>query len=132
MTIFDTDIIIDFLKGKQETVRYFVSTPRHLRYITIVNLIELYQGAQDKKHLKTLKRFVEDTFTGVLTLSPASSQLAVQLVEQHALSIGLRLADALVAAVAMQEGAVLLSGNARHFKAIAKLKLQIPDYKATS
>lgn len=42
MTVFDTDIIIDFLKGRQEAADYFLNTPRHLRYTTIVNVIEWY------------------------------------------------------------------------------------------
>lgn len=129
MTVFDTDIIVDFLKGRQEAVDYFLNIPRHLRYTTIVNVIELYQGAQDKKSLNSLKRFVRDTFIGVLTLSPASSNIAVQLVEEHALRTGLRLADALVAAIALQENALLLSGNEKHFKAITNLRFQKPAYK---
>ncbi len=129
MTIFDTDVLIDFLQGKSGARDLLLKVPRHLRYTTVVNLIELYQGAPDKKTLRQIKGFVEDSFEAVLLLSPASSRLAAELVEKYALSQGLRLADALLAAIALSEQATLVSGNVRHFKPIADLLLVVPSYK---
>lgn len=103
--------------------------PYYQRYITVVNLIELYQGAPDKKTLRQIKKFVKDSFVDVLTISPAISLLAVDLIEKHALSSGLRLADAFVAAIALNERAALVSGNYKHFREIVGLKVQVPPYK---
>jgi len=129
MTIFDTDVLIDFLQGESGARDLMLRIPRHSRYTTVVNLIELYQGASDRNALKRIKNFVEDSFVAILLLSPTSSQLAVDLVEQHALAHGLRLADALIAAIALTEQATLVSGNERHFRPIASLRLEMPSYK---
>lgn len=129
MTIFDTDVLIDFLKGKPEASALILKVPRHLRYITVINLIELLQGAPDRKALRQIKNFVEDSFAAVLPLSLTSSRLAANLVEKYALSQGLRLADALVAAIALSARATLVSGNERHFRPISGLHLEVPAYK---
>jgi predicted nucleic acid-binding protein len=129
MTIFDTDILIDFLQGESGASDLMLKTPRNSRYTTVVNLIELYQGASNRKTLKSIKSFVVDSFVAILPVSPSALQLAVNLVEQHALAHGLRLADALIAAIALTEQATLVSGNERHFRPIVGLLVEVPSYK---
>ncbi|MCX8104037.1 MAG: PIN domain-containing protein [Candidatus Bipolaricaulota bacterium] len=124
MTIFDTDSWLTFSRGDQVLLNCY-----YQRYITVVNLIELYQGAPDKKTLRQIKRFVRDSFADVLTLSPATSLLAIDLIERYALPSGLRLADAFIAAIALTEGATLVSGNYKHFRDIAGLALEVPAYQ---
>jgi len=46
------------------------------------------------------------------------------LIETHALSEGLRLADALIAATALEHQLTLLTGNIRHFNPIATLGIE--------
>jgi predicted nucleic acid-binding protein len=48
----------------------------------------------------------------------------MQLIDAHALSGGLQLADALIAATAIEQGFVLLTGNTKHFSAIDTLKIE--------
>ena len=48
----------------------------------------------------------------------------MQLIDAHALSGGLQLADALIAATAIEQGCVLLTGNTKHFSAIDALKIE--------
>ncbi|MCS6936476.1 MAG: PIN domain-containing protein [Candidatus Bipolaricaulota bacterium] len=119
MTIFDTDSWLTFSRGDQVLLNCY-----YQRYITVVNLIELYQGAPDKKTLRQIKRFVRDSFADVLTLSPATSLLAIDLIERYALPSGLRLADAFIAAIALNQGATLVSGNYKHFRDI-----EVPAYQ---
>lgn len=61
--------------------------------------------------------------TEVLQLTPAISACAADMVESLALSHGMRLADALIAATAIEQSLTLLSANAKHFGAIKELKL---------
>lgn len=46
------------------------------------------------------------------------------LIDAHALADGLQLADALIAATALEHQLTLLTGNTRHFIAIAQLKIE--------
>ena len=51
------------------------------------------------------------------------SQRAMVLVETHALSAGLLLADALIAATALEHNLAILTGNAKHFTPVEGLKI---------
>ena len=46
------------------------------------------------------------------------------LIDAHALADGLQLADALIAATALEHQLTLLTGNTRHFAAISQLKIE--------
>ena len=58
-----------------------------------------------------------------LPLTPAISNRAVSLMESLALSHGLQLGDALIAATALEHSVPLLTGNGRHFAAIDGLHI---------
>jgi len=47
------------------------------------------------------------------------SHLPASLMEAHAFSCGLQVADALIAATAREAGEILATGNIRHFRPIA-------------
>ncbi len=53
---------------------------------------------------------------------------AYQLLKRHARSDGLRTFDALIAAVAIEDGFTLVSKNRKHFQMINELKLEVPSY----
>ena len=46
------------------------------------------------------------------------------MMETHALRSGLQVADALIAATAREAGEILATGNIRHFRPIAGLRLK--------
>jgi predicted nucleic acid-binding protein len=59
-----------------------------------------------------------------LPLTPAITATAIHLMETLALSHGLRLADALIAATAIEHHLPLLTGNYKHFAVIEKLTVE--------
>ncbi len=59
----------------------------------------------------------------ILPLTENIGQRATVYLENRALSDGMRLADALIAASAVESGAVLLTGNERHYKCVPGLAL---------
>lgn len=57
----------------------------------------------------------------ILPLSEPVGATAAALVEQHALAHGIELADALIAATAIEAEHLLCTGNVKHFRPIRAL-----------
>lgn len=89
--------------------------------ISIVTYMELAQGCSDKPNLDRLKKGLAARKVKVLQITPAISQRAADLVDTLALSHGMRLADALIAATAIEHSMPLLTGNLKHFLPITDL-----------
>ena len=104
-------------------------SPRRLQVIaawriSVVTYIELAQGCRDKTELARLKKGLAARSTEIVPLTPAISQRAALLIEQLALAHGLRLADALIGATALEHQLTLLTGNTTHFAPITGLSLE--------
>ena len=59
-----------------------------------------------------------------LPLTPAITERAVALMEALALSHGLQMGDALIAATALEHRMAVLTGNAKHFSPIEGLRVE--------
>lgn len=92
--------------------------------ISAATYMELAQGCRDKAELARLKQGLAAHRTEVLPVTFAISQRASDLIDTLALSHGLRLADALIAATAVEHGLTLLSANAKHFRTVQGLALE--------
>ena len=92
--------------------------------ISTVTYIELAQGCRDKADLAQLKKGLAARSTEIVPLTPAISQRAAALIDEFALSHGLRLADALIGATAIELHATLLTGNVKHFEVIDGLQVE--------
>lgn len=88
-------------------------------------MMELLQGARDKDDIRIIKRFMVDLSFGVLSLTENVGHRALVYVEQYGLSSGLRAADALIAATAVENAMPLMTANAKHFRAIRDLDLVV-------
>lgn len=56
----------------------------------------------------------------MIQVTPAISQRAAELVDTLALSHGMRLADALIGASAVEHGLTLITANVKHFGAVSE------------
>ena len=92
--------------------------------ISVVTYIELAQGCRDKAELARLKKGLAGRQTEILPITPAISQRASALIDELALSYGLRLADALIGATAIEHRATLLTANVRHFSSSEGLLIE--------
>jgi predicted nucleic acid-binding protein len=120
--IFDTDILIWFLRGDGAAARLIESQSD--RAASIVSAMELLQGARSRVEIKTIHQFIQQNGIRLIPVNEAISHVALSLIEAHALGGGLRVADALIAATARAAALPLATGNARHFKAIAGLEVK--------
>ena len=91
--------------------------------VSVVTYIELAQGCRDGAELARLKKGLAAQHTELLPLTPAVSQRAASVIDAMALSHGLRLGDALIAATAIEHGLTLLTANVKHFSAVHDLRI---------
>ena len=107
--VFDTNILIDYLAGKQpakdELGRY--PQPR----ISIITWIEVMVGAKDKSEETNLRTFLNSFET--VPLDEHVAETAVQLRRQHRL----KLPDTLIWASAKTRESLLITRNRRDFPA---------------
>ena len=127
--IIDTDIFIDYFRGVSEAGNYIESLSINQRGTTDVTLMELFSGARDKKQLSTIIKFIEENGFRIFPITTVSSKTATELVKKYALSRGLRMPDALVAAIVISVDGTFVTGNKKHFEFIEDLKLEIPPYR---
>ncbi len=71
-----------------------------------------------------VRTFFLDLDIEIAPLNEAIGYAAANLIETHALSDGLRIEDALIAATALDAGETLATANVRHFRSIAKRHLK--------
>ena len=122
MILIDSDVLIWFTRAHPlARIRLTALTPWRISTITY---LELAQGCRSKQELATAKRGLALGGTEIIPLTPAISERAMRLIDEYTLSDGLQLADALIAATAIEHGFTLLSGNIRHFGSIEVLKLE--------
>ena len=117
--IFDTDVLIWASRGSRSAARAIDAAPD--RALSIVSLMELLQGARSKAEARLIRQSLRQLQFRILPLSEAIGAGAAALIEQHALANGIQLADALIAATAMESGLSLCAGNAKHFRPIRGL-----------
>ena len=86
--------------------------------------MELVQGLRNKQEQVALHRFLDRLGFNVLCVNDVISQRALFLMEEWRLSHQMLMADALIAATAIEHGLSLLSGNEKHYRFLTTLKLE--------
>lgn len=118
----DTDVLIWHLRGYPAAARRLDALPRLT--VSAVTWCELVQGMRNKDELSATKRMMVQRQAIILPLTEAITHDAIALLEALALSRGLQMADALIAATARHHGLRLLTGNVRHFAAVDGLAVE--------
>ncbi len=120
--LIDSDVLVWLTRGHTAAVRRLQAVENWR--ISTVTYIELAQGCRDKLELARLKQGLAARSAEIIPITPAISQRAAGLIDELALSYGLRLADALIGATAIEHRLTLLTGNTAHFAPIANLKIE--------
>jgi len=122
--VFDADILIWYFRGNPSAQASVASVDQDLRWVSSLALMELMQGARNRKELLDVQAFIAENFSRILHPRTSISEKAIHLIDECAPSHGLRVIDALIAASAMLHRAVLATGNSRHFSFIPGLELR--------
>ena len=120
--MYDTDILIWIQRGNEKATKLIEKDSE--KCLSIQSYMELLQGAKNKAEQKTIKDFIYSFDFSILPLSENIGHRALIYVEEYALSSGMRSADALIAATAIECNVHLVSGNTKHFRAVKELQLK--------
>ena len=118
--VLDTNILIEILKGNQETVTKVQSFENEL-CISAITVMELFYGAINKAEVKKLENFIL-LFT-VIHTNENISRKAINLVKQYAKSHTLDIPDSIIASTALTLECKLFTYNTKDFKYIDNLIL---------
>lgn len=121
--IFDTDVLIWVQRGNKKAARAVDQASD--RHISTITYMELLQTARNKKQHDCISGFLREFGFHVLPLTENIGHRAAVYVEEYTLSHSISGSDALIAATATENGIILCSGNAKHFKAIQELKFKM-------
>ena len=120
--IFDTDILIWIQRGNAAAARKVDITPE--RYLSIQSYMELLQGAKNKTQHQYIKDFLADFNFVILPLTENIGHRAAIYIEEYAISSGMRVGDAIIAATAVENNMPLMTSNTKHFKSVKDLNLK--------
>ena len=117
--LFDTDVLVDYLRGRSEAVKFLESAPGPLLMPAIV-MAELYAGVREGTERSAL-----DDFILAFEIVPIDAQIARQgglFRRDYGKSHHTGLADSLIAATATVRNARLVTLNTKHYPMLRDVK----------
>jgi predicted nucleic acid-binding protein len=121
-TIIDTDILIDVGRGDGDAIACLHRlSQQSILAISAVTQMELIVGCRNKTESSSLEIFLRRF--QILKITEEVSDRAVGLLKQYRLSHGLLIADAIIAATAMESAEPFITKNQRDFRFIAGLNV---------
>ncbi|MBI4687426.1 MAG: type II toxin-antitoxin system VapC family toxin [Nitrospirae bacterium] len=108
----DTDILINFLRGKEKARDFLLSLLEDSTcYISVISIAEIFAGMKEHEREKTIA-LIESLNIADVTYSIAQKAGSYKnQVKTHSLELD----DCLIAASAFELNAVLATGNGRHY-----------------
>ena len=112
--LLDTDILIDFLRGRREARALLASygTTAERPYISVVSVSEIWAGSRPAEKAAT------GALLSALNKVPVSESIAAaagEFLNTYRHGHGVELGDALIAATAVEIQATLLTRNVKHY-----------------
>lgn len=119
--LFDTDVFIWAQRGNAAAARAIDSADH--RALSQYSYMELVQCARNARELRLARDFLDSLGFQTIPLSEPIGYRATLLAEEFTLGRGLRAADALIAATAIEHRLPLVSSNVKHFRSLPGLEL---------
>ena len=117
----DTNIVIEYIKKRDnEKIIEFVDSFDRV-YINDVIIMELYQGARDKKELNYIKKKIMKF--EVLKMNQEIISLAREILDRYTLSHNTKIMDALIASTVIMYNIDLYTFNKKDFRYLEQVNL---------
>lgn len=117
--LLDTNILIEILKGNQETISRVESI--NIIAISAISAMELYYGAFNKVEVNKLEKFM--TLFEIIDFNEQISQTSTRLIKTYAKSHNLDIPDSLIASTALVNNYKLFTYNLKDFRYINGIEL---------
>jgi predicted nucleic acid-binding protein len=122
--LLDTGIVIEYLRGSTQAADYLQGLSGEW-LLSAISVAELWSGAKGMEEERSLDQFL--LAFRIISVDEEIAKEGGILRSEYASSHGTRLADAIIAATALREGARLISFNAKHYPMIEDI--QIPYHR---
>jgi hypothetical protein len=119
--LFDTDVLIWCFRGSEKAARLIERADERL--LSVVSYMELLQGALNKTESRAITSFLADFAFRLLPLTENIGHRAAIYMEEHGLGGGMCMADALLAATAVENRVQFCTGNVKHYRVIVELEI---------
>ena len=117
--LIDTDVLIWVSRGNKKAIE--ILDEIDTTFISDVTYMELIQGALSKHEANSIDKTLREMDVKRLPIKQNISDIAVSLVRTYFHSHSMQLADALIAATALEHNLERISGNFKHFEVIENL-----------
>jgi len=121
--LFDTDVLIWYLRGNEKAALALEKSDS--RELSIISYMELLQGARNKKEIKVIRSFLKDMNFESLPLTENICHRASVYMEEYCLKVDMCLADALLAATAVENHLAICTGNKKHYRSITEIEMRV-------
>ncbi|WP_028297858.1 type II toxin-antitoxin system VapC family toxin [Olivibacter sitiensis] len=121
MVLCDTNILIYAFNGRQETILQLQEIGLEQIVLSVITVMELYQGMANKAELTQMKKKIK--YYDVVEIDIATSRLATELIEKFRLSHGLQIPDPIIGATAVVHQIPLYTYNTKDFSFMPDIKL---------
>jgi predicted nucleic acid-binding protein len=99
MVLCDTNILIHAFNGRQDTIDQLQEIGLDQVALSVITVMELYQGMGNKTELAQMKRNIR--YYDIVEIDTEISKLATTLIENFRLSHSLQIPDAIIGATAV-------------------------------
>jgi predicted nucleic acid-binding protein len=120
--IIDNDVLVWYLRGNEKAQKEITANIPFR--ISAINYMELLRGMRDKKELRILQKYFRQWSVEALHITENISTRAMFLMEDYFLSHSLEMADAIIAATALEYHEVILTANEKHYGFIPNIQIK--------
>jgi predicted nucleic acid-binding protein len=110
--LFDTDVVIDFLRGQRQAVSLFKTESDRICF-SCITISEIYAGTKDGREETDVERLF--SIFPVLEITREIARMAGQFVRRYGRSYSVEIPDALIAATCSINHAELQTLNVKHY-----------------
>jgi tRNA(fMet)-specific endonuclease VapC len=127
MILFDTDVMVDVLRGYEPAIAWLTAASDTEIGVSGLVAMELIQGCQNVREQKRLEKVL--SVYPLYWAEPQDCDLALKNFAAHHLSRNIGLLDALIAQTAISVDAELATFNTKHYSVLKELKTIQPYEK---